>query len=278
VQIAEFVARRVILNTTLLLVSGCATAFAMAVLGQRSDRLPLDAITKAPAYEIVSVKPARPGCPGMQTYSPPGRIQDRCVTLWGLLFNAYDLRPSDSHTLGLPGWANAARFDIDAKADDDTTVALQKLPREEQEKQRRLMLQALLADRFKLHVHTETREQQIYALVIAKGGAKLKPWPADQKPSGISWGGSRIDVRGSPIERLVFCLSDELDRVVVDKTGLTGDYDITLKWTPDNEQDTLDVGPTLFTALKEQLGLKLVATKGPVDTFVVDHVERPAEN
>ena len=80
------------------------------------------------------------------------------------------------------------------------------------------------------------------------------------------------------MDQLVMCLSDVLSRRIVDKTGLTGNYDIDLKWTPDDQQGTSDAGPTLFTALAEQLGLKLDATKGPVDTLVVDHVERPTEN
>jgi uncharacterized protein (TIGR03435 family) len=85
-------------------------------------------------------------------------------------------------------------------------------------------------------------------------------------------------VRTGPISGFVFALSDVLSRNVVDKTRLSGNYDIDLKWTPDDQQGTPDAGPTLFTALEEQLGLKLVPAKGPVDTFVVDHVERPTEN
>jgi uncharacterized protein (TIGR03435 family) len=80
------------------------------------------------------------------------------------------------------------------------------------------------------------------------------------------------------MDNLVMCLSDELGRNVVDKTGLTGHYGIDLKWTPDDQQEKPDAGPTLFTALEEQLGLKLDAAKGPVDTLVVDHVDKPSEN
>jgi uncharacterized protein (TIGR03435 family) len=130
----------------------------------------------------------------------------------------------------------------------------------------------------KLRVHYETRIQSIDQLVIAKSGPRLKQWPAEQKPRGTSWGGNQIAVQGGGMDQLVMCLSDVLSRRIVDKTGLTGNYDIDLKWTPDDQQGTSDAGPTLFTALAEQLGLKLDATKGPVDTLVVDHVERPTEN
>ena len=140
------------------------------------------------------------------------------------------------------------------------------------------MLQQLLADRFQLHVHTETKEGPIYKLVIAKSGFKLKNAPDSERPRGSSWGRDRIQVLNGPIGSLAFSLSDILGRTVMDKTGLAGRYEIDLKWTPDELQGTPDAGPTMFTALQEQLGLKLESAKGPVETFVVDHVERPSEN
>jgi uncharacterized protein (TIGR03435 family) len=155
---------------------------------------------------------------------------------------------------------------------------MENLPREEQWKQTQAMLQVALADRFKLRVHNEARDGPIYELVIAKGGFKLKEAPASKHSRGYSWGRDHVEVRTGPIGSLVFVLSDLLSRNVVDKTGLSGNYDIDLNWTPDDQQGTPDAGPTLFTALEEQLGLKLVPAKGPVDTFVVDHVERPTEN
>jgi len=231
-----------------------------------------------PAFEVVSVKLSKLGCMGMSVSSSPGRFSAHCTTLLGLLFNAYPtVRPSVSIP-GLPGWANAVCFDVDAKADDKDAVAMENLPREEQWKQTQTMLQEALADRFKLRTRNETREGTIYELVAAKGGLKLKEAPEGEHPRGYTWGSNHIEVRTGPIGSLVFALSDLLSRNVVDKTGLTGNYDIDLKWTPDDQQGTPDAGPTLFTALEEQLGLKLVPAKGPVDTFVVDHVERPAEN
>jgi uncharacterized protein (TIGR03435 family) len=115
-------------------------------------------------------------------------------------------------------------------------------------------------------------------LVVAKGGFKLKEAPASEAGHGSSWGSGRIDVRDGLIGNLVFCLSDVLGRVVVDKTGIAGKYEIALKWTPDEQQGTADAGPSIFTALQEQLGLKLESTKGPVDIIVVDHVEKPSDN
>ncbi len=260
----------------LLLTAG----FALAVSAHGQTK-PAAANTITPnplSFEVVSVKSSKPGCDNMMVSSPPGRFSAHCTTLLGLLFNAYPTVKPSVPIPGLPGWANSERFDLDAKADDENAVAMQNLPREEQWKQTQTMLQAALADRFRLRAHNEAREGPIYELVAAKGGFKLKEAPAGEHSRGNSWGHDHIEVRTGPIGSLVFALSDLLSRNVVDKTGLTGNYDIDLKWTPDEQQGTPDAGPTLFTALEEQLGLKLVPARGPVDTFVVDHVERPSEN
>jgi uncharacterized protein (TIGR03435 family) len=233
---------------------------------------------KLPAYEVVSVKPAQADCGGMSVGVSAGRFTARCVTLWGLLFNAYQVKSMHDYPPGLPGWGDNAKFDIDAKMDDATAAGWSKLTNEEQGKLYDQMLQSLLADRFSLRVHHETREMPIYALVVAKDGSKLKPWPADKPPLGSSWGASRIRVQGGPMGQLVFCLADTLSRTVVDQTGLTGSYDIELIWTPDEQQGTPDAGPTIFTALEEQLGLRVKPDKGPVQVLVVDHAERPSEN
>ncbi len=180
---------------------------------------------------------------------------------------------------GMPSWGDSTTFDVEVKADDETALAQRNLSNIEQDNQRQLMLRALLADRFKLRVHTETREEPVYNLVIAKNGFKLKEAPEAEEAGGSSWGNGRIQVHKGSIDRLAFMLSDDLaGRAVIDKTGLAGKYDIDLKWTPDDQQGTPDAGPTLFTALEEQLGLKLVPAKGPVDVFMIDHVERPSEN
>jgi uncharacterized protein (TIGR03435 family) len=238
----------------------------------------IEAETKAPAFEVVSVKPSQPGCGGMSIGAPPGRFSARCITVWGLLYNAYEVRSLHDEPPGLPGWGNSAVFDIEATIGEDTAAARQNLSPGERDKLSRQMLQALLADRFKLRVHYESRIQSIDQLVVAKSGPKLKQWPAGEEPRGTSWGHSQITIQGVGLDKLAFCLSDVLGRKVVDKTGLAGNYDIDLKWTPDDQQQKPDAGPTLFTALEEQLGLKLDAAKGPVDTLVVDYVEKPSEN
>lgn len=234
-------------------------------------------ITPNPAaFEVVSVKPSQPGCTVTSAGPTPGGFSARCATLHTLLVNAYDTKVEVSIP-GLPGWASSACFDVEAKVDDDTAAAMQKLPREERWKQTQRMLQTLLADRFKLRVHHETREGPIYELVIAKSGLRLKNTPESEHPGGFVISFDHIKGTGNS-KFLAFGLANLLSRTVVDQTGLSGNYEIDLKWTPDDQQGTPDAGPTLFTALEEQLGLKLVPAKGPVDTFVVDHVERPTEN
>ena len=231
---------------------------------------------KSPTYEVVSVRPSK-SVDGMQISLEPNGLSAGSTTLFRLIFNAYHIRPSDDIP-GLPAWAKTAEFDVEAKMDDDLAAALKKLSSEEAQKKRALMLRALLADRFKLRVHYETRERPIYSLLIAKGGPKLKEATGVDDGGGSWWGRGNIKIQRGPIESLAFCLSDVLGREVKDNTGLHGRYDVQLNWTPDERQGEGEAGPTIFTALREQLGLKLVPAKGPVEVLVVDHAEKPSEN
>jgi uncharacterized protein (TIGR03435 family) len=152
--------------------------------------------------------------------------------------------------------------------------------------QRRTMFQQILADRFKLVAHHETRELPIYQLTIGKNGSKLKESapddPASTKPSrkGIMFGPGRgkVTATGGSLSMFITALSRQLGRIIVDKTGLTGRYDFTLEWTPDDAAPSDQSGPGIFTAIQEQLGLKLEPTKGPVDVIVIDHIEKPSAN
>ena len=210
---------------------------------------------------------------------------------------AYDLNyGADQQVSGGPAWTGSARFDIEAKEDPALGEKLQKLSSDERGKQLRQMLRGLLADRFKLQVHHESSELSVYELVMPKSGSKLMPSVA--QPSSIdadnsakprSWirfaGKGLLEGNDADAATLVTALSMQPEiggRLVVDKTGLTGKYDFTLKWTPDMGQGAdppgADAGPTLFTALQEELGLRLQPTKAPVDVIVIDHVELPSRN
>lgn len=228
------------------------------------------------SYEVVSIKPDKENV-GVRTFwrsSNNGFLAS--MTLEDLLMNAYDLNTPDQIS-GLPSWASSDQFAVEAKMDEDTMAALKKLPREEAARQQSAMLQAVLADRFQLKAYVRTRDLPVYALVIAKGGLKLKETPAGS-PGGYSVGPGELKGHKIKMESLAFSLTGTAGRIVVDKTGLTGGYDVDLKWTEDGAQNSTNDAPDLFTALQEQLGLKLESSKAPVKSVVVDHVEKPSEN
>jgi uncharacterized protein (TIGR03435 family) len=197
----------------------------------------------------------------------------------------------DIQVTGGPGWINSDRFDIVAKAEGNPSTDA------------RLMLRTLLADRFKLMVHHETRELPVYALVIARRDGKLGPQlrpsnladclaapklstPSDPNAAVRCGGGflrtGELGARAMEFSTLATTVSNLADRPVVDRTGLTGTFDWNLQWTADRSPsptgDRSTDSVSLFTALQEQLGLKLEPTRGPVDVLVIDHVERPIED
>jgi uncharacterized protein (TIGR03435 family) len=273
------------MKRTLLLAAVCL-ASALPVLAQA---------TTAPAltYDVVSIKPNKSG-PGMvRMMNNPDSFSAINLPVAMLLVFAYDLKDA-SQMVGLPGWANSDHFDIEARMDADTVAALKKLSPDEVNAQRRLMLQALLADRFKLKIHRETKELQLYTLVVAKGGPKLKEAdPNDtyangpKGPDGVSHAGmmfmlnGELKAQGIPISNLTRFISQQTHRQVLDGTGLKGKYDIDLRFTRDEAPaDATDANPapSLFTALQEQLGLKLDSSKGPAEVIVIDRIEQPTGN
>lgn len=241
-------------------------------------------------FDVASVK-ASTALGGATFGVGNGGASERNVTLKTLIAFAYKLQ--EFQVLGGPSWVGSDRFDIEAR-----TAARGASP-----DQLRLMLQSLFAVRFQLKLHSETREEPIYALVVGKDGQKIKP-SADQlspeangpapEGAGPNRGGMRLGMGsliGNAVELPFFVnmLSQRLDRLVVDRTNLTGRFDIRLQWTPEFDENALGpggdplpsaqtFGPSLFAAIEEQLGLKLEKAKGPVPVFVVDHAERPSEN
>ena|SRR5579863_235705 len=235
------------------------------------------------AFEVASIKPNVSGGQGMVFNQYPGRIAGENQTLKNLLLHAYEVR--DFQILGGPGWIDSDRFDVEAKAEGNPSP-----------ERITLMLQTLLADRFKLALHRDTKELPIYALTVAKGGIKLQPSDcidpdpnspppqAGQSPSCgyLAWGRDHVDATKASMADFAKILSRLLGRTVVDKTGITERFPIHLKFIPDevaagdNSADA--AGPSIFTAVQEQLGLKLESGKGPVEVLVIDHAEKPSEN
>jgi len=203
----------------------------------------------------------------------------------------------DDRIVGAPGWAKSNRYDIEAKVDAADAPKLDGLKMD----QRRLMLLPLLVERFNLKYHHETWQMPMYSLVIAKSGLKMKESkpddPAAKDRHGqhglFMTGRGHLESTGTGIPFLIHVLSGQVGRTIVDKTGLTGSYDYSLQWTPDDAPPPMagpDGGPphgdgdddasgaSLFTAVQEQLGLKLESEKAPVDVIVIDHIDLPSEN
>jgi uncharacterized protein (TIGR03435 family) len=233
------------------------------------------------SFEVASIKPAKPDIGSVYSYGPDG-FRATNVSIESLFEKAYGVQPFQ--VAGMPGWMRSERYDIEAKLDKELGDKLQKMNPTQGGPERQQLLQSLLADRFQLKVHRETKDGPIYELVVAKGGSKLH---SEKAAVGVGMGPGMIDSKGMDLAGLAGMLSGALDRPVVDKTGLAGPYSFTLKWAPDPGQApppggsgsaTEDSGPSLFTALEEQLGLKLESAKGPVESLVIDQIERPSAN
>jgi bla regulator protein blaR1 len=237
-------------------------------------------------FEVASIKPSAPQAMGMMRVGvemlPGGRVSMTGVSVKFLIQQAYGVR--DFQIAGGPGWIGSDRYDITAKPETASTGD-----------QVKTMIQALLADRFKLKFHRETKELPTYALVVAKGGPKLHASEVQDKGSENRRGTQirmmrgQFDVQDAPMAALANQLGQVLGRSVIDKTELTGNYDFKLEWTPDESEggmfrgaeahpEARPEGPSLMTALQEQLGLKLDSTKGPVEILTIDRVEKPSEN
>ena len=262
-----------------------------------------------PQFEVASVKPNKSGGGPMRIgFQPGGRFTATNVPVRDLISMAYGQpQPLPSfQIIGGPGWMASDRFDIVAKAEGDVQPGLAGPPT-----QMFLMLRGLLADRFKLVAHEETRDQPVYVLRLDRSDGKLGPQlrpsttdcaamrganrggppPAPPQPGqvptcGAMFGPGRMMSGGTPIEMLTNGLARLVNRVVIDRTGLTGNYESSLEFTPDQSQlppgglppgipaPPVD-GPSLFTALKEQLGLKLESDHAAVRVLVIDSIEQP---
>jgi uncharacterized protein (TIGR03435 family) len=227
-------------------------------------------------FEVASVRPSQPGKPAGASLDP-AHFQCSGETLLGLIISAYRLPAW--RLSGGPDWLSSDAWDISATLPSSMPTDRAELMHETD-----LMLQALFADRFKLTMHRETREQPSYALVVAKGGSKLRL--STSATFSVKTGKGHLELHHVSMSGFVTWLHtpqaygpQPADRPVIDMTGLTGFFDLTLDWMPDSAQpDTAATGPSLFTALEEQAGLKLQARKSSFEFLVIDHVEKPAEN
>jgi uncharacterized protein (TIGR03435 family) len=245
-------------------------------------------VAAPPAFEVTTVKQNKSGGSGSHSSFQSGRFTASNILLKSLIeYQAYGI--PEPRILGGPKWLDSERFDIEAKVDSSVADQFQKLSKLQTQE----MFQHLLADRFKLAIHWEARDLPIYALVVAKNGPNLHESKEPEGGSLTSAGTGQFTAQGVTLadmaRSLTQELSKELGRVVIDKTGISGRYDVALKWTPDTGEAPTDSGtegtasppdsgPSIFTAIQEQLGLKLESAKGPVQVLVIDHVEMPSEN
>lgn len=271
---------------------GVFRAGELAVLARAQDA-PAD----IPKFDVASIKPNKSGEMRIMMMMKPDGVSMTGVTAQMLLRQAFNVE--EDRIAGSPSWAKSDRFDVEAKVAPEDAPKLDKLKLD----QRSLMLQPLLEDRFNLKFHHEMRELPVYTLVVASGGSKMRPSAPEDSGSGgakrphsmTRMGIGDVEGKAAPIDALTHVLSQQLGRTVIDKTGLTGNYDYTLHFTPQNMPPRMGPGPgpgggadappppdtsgpDIFTAIQEQLGLKLVSTKGPVDVIVIDHMDKPSEN
>jgi len=226
----------------------------------------LAAAQTGPAFEAVSIKPDLSRSTNTQIQISGGRLTITNGSVKTLIRNAYGILPFQ--LAGEPRWLDNEMYDIAATTGEGGKIS---------DEQFQPLLRNLLAEYFQLKVHWETREGSVYALIPDKGGARLQEGDAKQKP-GINTrkgpGAARMVGTAEPIAILASNLGNQLGRFVLDKTGLKGVYNWTLEWDPDSTAESTH--PSLFTAVQEQLGLRLEAQKGPMEVLVIDRVEKPS--
>jgi uncharacterized protein (TIGR03435 family) len=218
-------------------------------------------------FEAVSIKPNRSGADRSETDTSPGRLSLVNVTPLSLILRAFGVQASQ--VVQAPGWVATERYDVVAVTGGaDRLTDLERQP----------FIQSMLAERWKFRYHRETRPLNVYSLTAAKGEPKLAAYAGagqyGMKLAGTPGKLTLVSTKGN-IPRLVEILSGQTGRIVQDDTGLTGEYNFTLEWATEGGDAS---GPSLFTALQEQLGLKLETVRRPVEVIVIDQIDRPSEN
>lgn len=234
-----------------------------------------------PSFEVATIKPSKPDAPGKAFGVRAGKFSTINLTLGEMISAAYGVQTKQ--VIGAPEWVWTEKYDVQAQSDTPGMPSRTQLMSQ---------VQKLMADRFQLKFHREKKELSALLLTVAKSGSKLKASEGDPKglPGLFFQGVGVLNVTNATVSDFTDLMQQAvLDRPVVDQTGLTGKYDFRLKWTPDEAQlaqmgmkapptEVADAPPNLFTALQEQLGLKMDSGKAPVEVLVIDKVEKPSEN
>lgn len=267
----------------LLLTAGLSTG------SQRARaQAPTPKLTRAeiPAFDVVSMRPsAQDGY--LHTKISADGFQATHITLQQLIFFCYAREEGsregegiviEKQVLGLPGWAENSYYDVTAKIDAQTVERFAKFSYRERGQFYQVMLRPVLKDRFKLALEEGSKQQPVYLLQVLPSGSRLMASSAAPDVSSYSSGNGQIRAKNYSTGELAAELSEALNRVVVDKTNLPGFYDYALKWRPDTAKEQDSDLPSIFTAMKEQLGLQLIAASSQVEVLTVTHVDLPAEN
>jgi bla regulator protein BlaR1 len=251
-----------------------------------------------PKFEVASIKPCQDPVNNLGAHSSPGRLASDCAQLDNLIGNAYNafaeghlnLNSEPAPISGGPSWLRSASYEINAKAEGNPGVPMMLGP----------MMQRLLEDRFHLKIHRQTNDGPVYFLTVARGVPKLQPFtegsctPYSTLPRPPLQPGSKeycertisggtppfVEAKGATLDEFSKTLRMLVHRPVIDKTGITGRFDIRVEFSREGTEPTSDLTapPPIFTALQEKLGLRLEGGKGPVEMLVIDHIERPTEN
>jgi bla regulator protein blaR1 len=296
---SDRVSRKLDFRRKLLLAAAAILAVAAPIVAGVLHATPNRAVSQAqntiataPAYATVSITPNQSGSYRVGLLFAPGGFTSKNASLQQVIRAAYGVE--DDRISGAPAWLESEKYDVEAKVSASGSDDLRNLSVDQRISDQKSMLQALLADRLKLALHRETRDLNVYALVIAKNGPKLQESkPGDTypngfkgpngiaRPGGIHFDGQKLIAQGVPIGPLLFHLSRQLHRTILDKSALSGTYDFTLKLPEgvplgiDNAPPPESYAPEVSAAIDEQLGLKLEPKNVPLEVLVIDHVEKP---
>jgi len=281
---SERILRRPHVGATAVIQCLAAGLLALGILSgphARAQQTPKPATAgQAPTFEVAAIKPSKPGDGNHNWDDSADRVSIENYTLRRLISVAYGLK-SESQVLGGPKWIDHQTFDILAKIDDADVAKMRTMNHTDRTWERDLMVRSLLVDRFGLKMSRGERKMQVFALVVAKSGAKIAPGPQkNSRYSDLSGYNGRITATNISMDDFAHDLGilDEVgSRVVLNRTGLTGDFDFKMNFTRDHGKGVPPdaLYPGLFTALKEQLGLELKPVKATIPVVIVDSASQP---
>lgn len=238
----------------------------------------------SPAFEVATVKANETGSYGSGSRFVDGKFIATNIQIRNLMqYNAFNI--ALPRIVGGPKWIESSRFDIEAKVDETTLQHMEEITRSERDEMIRMLVRQLLEDRFGLKFHWEVRQMPVYVLLFEKLGPNLSTAKSPRDPASMMAIPGDFEATSATMHEvaneLTQDLTRELGRVVIDRTNLSGKFDMSLKWTPENtvisQSEPTNEG-SIFTAVREQLGLKLESAKAPVEVLVIDHMDRPSAN